>query len=102
MGGWLTASGKMQHEPTTEADRPRSTICTAFLQDFQKGLSIVRGLNVTITDAAERGVALIQSFNRSITTDEEQKQFLLEIAEEHRRNLLNSNKSKLVHNFEDL
>ena len=62
---------------------------------------IVRGLNVT-NDAAERGVALIQSFNRSITTNEERKQFLLQIVKEHRRSLPNSNKSKLVQNFEDL
>ena len=81
----------MQHEPAF----------FAFVQDFQKGLSIVRGLNVT-NDAAERCVALIQSFNSSITTDEEQKQFLLQIVEEHRRSLANSNKSKLVQNFEDL
>ena len=73
-GGWRTAS-----------DRPRSRISAAFLQDFQKGLSIVRGLNVA-NDATERGnVALIQSFNGSITTDEEQKQFLLQIVKEHRR-----------------
>ena len=44
----------MQHESATEADRPRSRIRAAFLQDFQKGLSIVRGMNVT-NDAAERG-----------------------------------------------
>ena len=38
-------------------------------------MSIVRELNF-INYAAERGVALIQSFNSNITTDEEQKQFL--------------------------
>ena len=80
---------------------PLFSIFTAFLQGFRKGLSIVRRLNVT-NDAPERGVALIQSFNSSITTDEEQKQFLLQIVEEHRRSLPNSNKSKLVQNFEDL
>ena len=83
------------------ADIPRSRISAPFLQDFQKGLSIVRGLNVT-NDAAERGVALIQSFNSSIATDEEQKQVLLQIIEEYRRSLPNSHKSKLVQNFEDL
>ena len=90
----------MQHEPATEADRPRSRISAAFLQDFQKGLSIVRGLNVT-NDAAERGVALIESFHSSITIDEEQKQFLLQNVE-HRRSLRNWNKLKLVQHFEDL
>ena len=100
-GGWHTESVKMQHEPATETDRPRSTISAAFLQDFQKGMSIVRGLNVT-NDAAERGVlALIQSFNSSITTDEKQKQFLFQIVAEHRRSLPNSNKSNLEQNFED-
>ena len=89
------------NEPATEADRPRSRISAAFLQDFQKGLCIVRGVNVT-SDAAERGVALIQSFNSRIATDEEQKQFLLQIVERHRQSLLNSNKSKMVQNFEDL
>ena len=70
------------------------------LQDFEKELSIIRGLDVT-NDAAERGaLALIQSFNSRITTSEEQKQFLLQIVEEHRRSLPNSNKSKLVQNFE--
>ena len=44
----------MQLESATEADRPRSRISAAFLQDFQKGMPIVRGLNVT-NDAAERG-----------------------------------------------
>ena len=44
----------MQDEPATEGDRPRSRISAAFLQDFQKALSIVRGLNVT-NDAAQRG-----------------------------------------------
>ena len=85
----------MQHEPATEADRPRSRISATFLQDFQKGLSTVRGLNVT-NDAAERGVALIQSFNSSITIDEEQKQFLLQIKS---KLVQNWNKSKLVQNF---
>ena len=37
-----------------------STISAASLQDFQKGLSIVRGLNFT-NDAAERDVALNKS-----------------------------------------
>ena len=72
----------MQHESATEADRPRSRISAAFLQDFRKGLSIVRGLNVT-NNAAELGVALIQSFNNGIISNEEQKQFLLQIVEEH-------------------
>ncbi|KAG0724789.1 hypothetical protein GWK47_039909 [Chionoecetes opilio] len=32
-------------------------------------------------DTAERGVALIQSFNLRLTKDEEQRQFLLQVVE---------------------
>ena len=67
----------MRHESATE-------VSAAFLQDFLKGLSIVRGLNVT-NNAAERDVALVKSLNSSVTPDEEQKKFLLQIFEEHRR-----------------
>ena len=98
MDGCRTANVKMQYEPAAEADRLRSRISSVFLQDFQKGLSIVSGPNVT-NDAAERGVALIESVNSSITTDEEEKQFLLEIVEEHQRSLPNSNKSNWYNIF---
>jgi hypothetical protein len=38
-----------------------------------------------VNDVAERGVALlIETFNRLVTTSEEQKQELLLVAEEHR------------------
>ena len=36
-----------------------------------------------VNDLAERGVALIEEFNCSITRDEEQKQFLLQVVENH-------------------
>jgi len=36
-----------------------------------------------INDSAERGVALIQTFNAA-TTDEEQLQYLLQVVEQHR------------------
>ncbi len=38
-----------------------------------------------VNDAAERGVALIQSFNAVISNQEEQKQFLLQVVEQHRK-----------------
>ena len=37
-----------------------------------------------VNDLAERGVALIQEFNSSITRNEEQKKFLLQVVENHR------------------
>lgn len=38
-----------------------------------------------VNDLAERRVVLIQEFNSSITHNEEQKQFLLQVVEDHRR-----------------
>ncbi|KAG0723732.1 hypothetical protein GWK47_042055 [Chionoecetes opilio] len=43
----------------------------------------IEGLRV-VNDTAERGVALIQSFNLQLTKDEEQRQFLLQVVEAHR------------------
>ena len=33
MGGWRTASVKIQHESAAEADRPRSRVSAAFLHE---------------------------------------------------------------------
>lgn len=49
-----------------------------------------------VNDAAERGVALIQAFNGVLTNQEEQKQFLLQVVEKHRRDFPNANKSTLT------
>ena len=38
-----------------------------------------------VNDLAERGVALIQEFNASLTRNEEQKQYLMQVVEDHRR-----------------
>lgn len=40
-----------------------------------------------VNDLAERGVALMQEFNCSITRNEEQKQYLLQVIEDHRTKL---------------
>jgi hypothetical protein len=49
-----------------------------------------------VYDAAERGVALCQSFNGVLTNQEEQKQFLLQIVEKHRSDFPNSDKSTVI------
>ena len=54
-----------------------------------------------VNDAAERGVALCQSFNGVLTNQEEQKQFLLQIVEKHRRDFPDSNKSTVVGTWTD-
>lgn len=51
-----------------------------------------------VNDVAERGVALIQKFNATITQSEEQKQFLLQVVEKHRKLYQNCNKINLISN----
>ena len=48
------------------------------LNDFQKALKIVKHLKV-VNDNAERGVALIQTFNNTLTKNKDQEQFFLKI-----------------------
>ena len=56
---------------------------------------IVKTVKV-VNDLAERGVALIQEFNSSITRNEEQKQFLLQIVEDHRKQFSEPTKAAAV------
>ena len=44
----------------------------------------IRSINC-MNDTAERGVALIEEYNRLHTQDEQQKQFLLQVVSDHRR-----------------
>jgi hypothetical protein len=52
--------------------------------DFVKGHGIVKSFRV-VNDTAERGVKLIQDYNASITKDEEQKQYVLQVVAECRK-----------------
>jgi hypothetical protein len=63
--------------------------------NYIAGQQKVRSLKV-VKDVAERGVALIQTFNGVLTIQEEQKQFLLQVVEKHRRDFPNANKSTLT------
>lgn len=49
-----------------------------------------------VNDCPERGVALIQNYNETITKDEEQKQFLLQVVEKHRRDFSKCNRDDLA------
>ena len=49
-----------------------------------------------VNDLAERGVALIQHFNASITRDEEHKQYLLQVVEDHRSSFVSPTKESAV------
>lgn len=63
-------------------------------KSYINGLLIVKNLQI-VNDVAERGVALITSYNSSATKDEEQKQYLLQVVADHRKNLPHITKSKL-------
>jgi hypothetical protein len=63
--------------------------------DYIRGRCKVHNLKV-VNDAAERGVALVQSFNAIITNQEEQKQYLLQVVEQHRKDFPNANKTTIV------
>jgi len=65
------------------------------LEDFQTAAAFVQGIAV-INDHAERGVALIQEYNRSLTKDEEQLQFLLQVVSCHRAQFPDSEKKTVA------
>ena len=52
------------------------------LEDFDSAAAFMQGIAV-INGHAERGVALIQEYNRRLTQDEEQLQFLLQVVCHH-------------------
>jgi hypothetical protein len=58
--------------------------------------TVVRELRV-VNDTAERGVALMQDYNCSLTKNEEQMQFALQVVKEHRKRFSDSNKSTILH-----
>lgn len=54
-----------------------------------------------VNDIAERGIALIQKYNRTLTKDEEQKQFILQIVQLHRQQYPNCNKLNFINNLKE-
>ncbi|KAG0713119.1 hypothetical protein GWK47_016871 [Chionoecetes opilio] len=78
----------------------RPTSCPPTLGEWQEEESYVEaaaesgGLRI-VNDTAERGVALIQSFNLRLTKDEEQRQFLLQVVEAHRHQQPGTSKASL-------
>ena len=66
-----------------------------FQPEYQESKRLVLSLKV-INDLAERGVALIQEFNSSLTRNQEQKQYLLQVVENHRKKFSAPTKSSAV------
>ncbi|ESO02828.1 hypothetical protein HELRODRAFT_174252 [Helobdella robusta] len=63
--------------------------------DYIIGQRKIKSLKV-VNDAAERGVALIQEFNRVVTNDKDQKQYLMQVIEEHRKDFPISKKCTII------
>ena len=63
--------------------------------DYQGAAEFVRTIKV-VNDAAERGVSLMQSYNSILTKNEEQKQYILQVVEQHRQKFRNATKAAVV------
>lgn len=63
--------------------------------EYIKGVQILKNINV-VNDAAERKVKLITDFNRSLTHSEEDKQYLLHVVENYRKEFPSYTKSSLL------
>ncbi|XP_074111077.1 uncharacterized protein LOC141535152 [Cotesia typhae] len=61
--------------------------------NFLENLEYFGKLQV-VNDVAERGVVLIEQYNRCLTKNEEQLQYLLQVVTEHRKQYPNCNKNK--------
>lgn len=66
-------------------------------EDYQDALDVCRDLFV-VNDTAERGVKFMSDYNRVLTKDEEQNQFILQCIDEYRREYPSHNKSDLISN----
>lgn len=64
-------------------------------KEYIDAQTTVNNLEV-VNDNAERGIALMQSYNTKLSTDESQKQLILQVIEFHRKNFANSNKATIA------
>lgn len=64
-------------------------------EDFLSGLQVSKNICV-VNDPAERAVKLITDFNRSLTHDEEDKQYLIQVVEKYRKMYPSHTKSSLL------
>ncbi|XP_076674663.1 uncharacterized protein LOC143372399 [Andrena cerasifolii] len=83
----------------------RFNISTTFLQivpaicendeEYKADLEIVQNLKI-VNDTAERGVKLVSDYNEILTTNEDSKQYILQILEEYRQFYPDVNKCSLI------
>lgn len=65
-------------------------------KDYLMNKKIISQLKC-VNDTAERGVALAQSYNNKLTTNENNQQQVFQVVENHRNNFKNHNKCTLVY-----
>lgn len=63
--------------------------------DYITAFNSVKDMKV-VNDSAERGVKLISDFHQSITSKEDEKQFLLQLVSEHRKQFPSYTKKTLI------
>ena len=61
---------------------------------FQESKDVIKSLKV-VNDAAERSIALMSSFNSSLTKNEEEMQRLIQVVGDHRKRVPDSSKDTL-------
>jgi hypothetical protein len=67
-------------------------------ENYLRAKQLIQQIKV-VNDVAERGVALITEYNSVATTQEDQKQFLLQVVEDHRRRFPTAKKSEILKQY---
>lgn len=65
---------------------------------YKRSKELVNNINV-VNDIAERGVKLIEDYNKLLTKNENQKQYLLQVVSEYRQQFPDCKKSTLSKNY---
>jgi len=65
------------------------------ISEFRDTKAVVKSVKV-VNDAAERSVALMSTFNQSITKTESEMQKLIQVVEDNRQRIPDSRKSTLM------
>ena len=86
-GKQVAAETFLSMEPSQWSDEPTYKL---FLEKAEK--------MKVVNDCAERGVALIQQYNNTLTKDEIQKQYLLRVVDIHRKKYPIPSMNTLAHN----
>ena len=66
--------------------------------EYQRGRRIVKSIKV-VNDVAERNVQLFENYNGHLTKNEDQMQYIVHIAEAHRKKFSSVNKEDLAQSF---